>query len=50
MRVNIMRENRKNNETREIKFTRNYTKHAYGSVLTEFGGQLSNLGKKKQKT
>ena len=32
-----MRENRKNNETREIKFTRNYTKHAYGSVLTEFG-------------
>ena len=37
MRVNIMRENRKNNETREIKFTRNYTKHAYGSVLTEFG-------------
>lgn len=32
-----MRENRKNDETREIKFTRNYTKHAYGSVLTEFG-------------
>lgn len=32
-----MRENRKNNETREIKFTRNYTKHAAGSVLTEFG-------------
>ena len=28
---------RKNNETRQIKFTRNYTKHAYGSVLTEFG-------------
>ena len=32
-----MRENRKNNETREIKFTRNYTKHAMGSVLAEFG-------------
>ena len=32
-----MRENRKNNETRKIKFTRNYTKHAYGSVLAEFG-------------
>lgn len=32
-----MRENRKNNELREIKFTRNYTKHAYGSVLVEFG-------------
>ena len=30
-------ENRKNNETREIKFTRNYTKHALGSVLVEFG-------------
>lgn len=35
--VKTMRENRKNNETREIKFTRNYTKHAMGSVLTEFG-------------
>lgn len=33
----VMRENRKNNETREIKFTRNYTKHAMGSVLAEFG-------------
>lgn len=32
-----MRENRKNDETREIKFTRNYTKHAMGSVLAEFG-------------
>lgn len=32
-----MRTDRKNNETREIKFTKNYTKHAYGSVLTEFG-------------
>ena len=30
-------ENRQNNETREIKFTRNYTKHAPGSVLVEFG-------------
>ncbi len=30
-------ENRQNNETREIKFTRNYTKHALGSVLVEFG-------------
>ncbi len=33
----IMRTSRKNNELREIKFTRNYTKHAMGSVLTEFG-------------
>lgn len=32
-----MRENRKNNELREIKFTKNYTKQAYGSVLVEFG-------------
>mgnify|MGYP002624829490 CR=1 FL=1 len=30
-------DNRKNNETREIKFTTNYTKHALGSVLVEFG-------------
>lgn len=28
---------RKNNETRQIKFTRNYTKHSLGSVLVEFG-------------
>ena len=32
-----MRENRKNNETREIKFTHGYTKHAPGSILAEFG-------------
>lgn len=32
-----MRKNRQNNELRKIKFTRNYTKHAYGSVLVEFG-------------
>jgi len=32
-----MRGNRKNNELREIKFTRNFTKHALGSVLVEFG-------------
>ena len=30
-------ENRANNETRKIKFTKNYTKHALGSVLVEFG-------------
>ena len=30
-------EDRQNNQTREIKFTRNYTKHALGSVLVEFG-------------
>jgi len=29
--------NRKNDELREIKFTRNFTKHADGSVLVEFG-------------
>jgi ribonuclease PH len=28
---------RQKNELRQIKFTRNYTKHAPGSVLTEFG-------------
>lgn len=27
----------KNDETREIRFTKNYTKNAYGSVLAEFG-------------
>ncbi len=30
-------ENRQNNETRKISFTKNYTKHALGSVLVEFG-------------
>ncbi len=30
-------ENRRNDETRAVKFTRNYTKHALGSVLVEFG-------------
>jgi len=29
--------NRQNNELRDIKLTRNYTKHAEGSVLVEFG-------------
>ena len=28
---------RKNNELREIKFTHGFTKHALGSILTEFG-------------
>lgn len=32
-----MRTDRKNNELRKIKFTKNYTKHALGSVLVEFG-------------
>ena len=33
-----MRKNgRQNNELRSIKFTRNFTKHALGSVLVEFG-------------
>ncbi len=32
-----MRENRANNGLREIKFTKNFTKHAMGSVLVEFG-------------
>jgi len=32
-----MRENRKNNELRQIKFTKDFTKHALGSVLVEFG-------------
>ena len=30
-------DNRKNNELRPIKFTKNYTKNALGSVLVEFG-------------
>ncbi len=29
--------NRKNNELRDIKFTRDYTKHALSSILVEFG-------------
>jgi len=33
----MKREGRENNSTREIKFTRHYTKHALGSVLVEFG-------------
>ena len=34
---NMRLENRKNDQTRQIKFTTNYTKHALGSVLVEFG-------------
>lgn len=30
-------DNRKNNKLRNIKFTKDYTKHALGSVLVEFG-------------
>lgn len=33
----MRKENRKNNELRKIKFTRDFTKHALGSVLVEFG-------------
>jgi ribonuclease PH len=33
----IRKENRKNNELRDIKFARNFTKYADGSVLVEFG-------------
>ncbi len=33
----MKRENRANDEMREIKFTKDYTKHALGSVLVEFG-------------
>ena len=33
----MRKENRKNDETREIKFTTNFTKNALGSVLVEFG-------------
>lgn len=32
-----MRTDRKNDETREIKFTKDFTKNALGSVLVEFG-------------
>lgn len=33
----MRKNNRANNELRPIKFTRNFTKHALGSVLVEFG-------------
>lgn len=33
----MRKNNRQNNELRQIKFTRNFTKHALGSVLVEFG-------------
>jgi len=33
----LRKNNRKNDELRQIKFTRNFTKHALGSVLVEFG-------------
>lgn len=33
----MKRTDRKNNELRKIKFTKDYTKHALGSVLVEFG-------------
>ena len=32
-----MREGRKNDETREVKFIKDFTKHALGSVLVQFG-------------
>lgn len=32
-----MRKNRQNSQLRDVKFTRNFTKHALGSVLVEFG-------------
>ena len=33
----MKREGRANNETREIRFIKDFTKHALGSVLVEFG-------------
>ena len=33
----MKRENRSNNEMREVKFTKDFTEHALGSVLVEFG-------------
>ena len=33
----MRKDNRALNQTREIKFTRNFTKNALGSVLVEFG-------------
>lgn len=33
----MKRSDRKNNELRQIKFTKDFTKHALGSVLVEFG-------------
>lgn len=37
METYIRKNNRKHDELRHIKFTRNFTKHALGSVLVEFG-------------
>src|SRR5208337_4808594 len=36
-RKQMRKEGRKNNELRQVKITRNYTKYAEGSVLIEFG-------------
>lgn len=36
----MKRENRANNEMREIRFTKDFTKHALGSVLVEFGDTM----------
>ena len=33
----MRKDNRANNELRPIKFTKDFTKHALGSVLVEFG-------------
>lgn len=33
----MRKDNRENNELRPVKFTKNFTKHALGSVLVEFG-------------
>lgn len=33
----MRKENRLNNQTREVRFTKNFTKNALGSVLVEFG-------------
>ncbi len=33
----MRKDNRLNDQTREIKFTKNFTKNALGSVLVEFG-------------
>ena len=51
---NYVRKNgRKNDELRQIKFTRNFTKHALGSVLVEFGDTkvitTASVDKKKPK-
>ena len=39
----MRKDNRKHNELRDIKITKNYIAHPEGSVLVEFGGNKSHM-------